>query len=139
MTAAAARTRRLALALAAAAGVCVGVAAEAQQLGRLFLTPQEREALDRKRAANTAEETVPKEPSVTVNGVVRRSSGKTTTWINGVPHDDAHRPSPSGRVAVESGTATVGVKVGQTLDRSSGAVTDPLGAGEIRVRPGASR
>lgn len=139
MTAAAARTRRFALALAAVAGVCIGVAAEAQQLGRLFLTPQEREALDRKRAANVVEEAVPQEPAVTVNGVVRRSSGKTTTWINGVPHDDAHRPSPSGRVAVESGSATVGVKVGQTLDRSSGTVTDPLGGGQVRVRPGAPR
>jgi len=133
------RNRRLAVALAAALGAAIATAAEAQQLGRLFLTPQERQELDRKRAVSGVATAAPQEEAVTVNGVVRRSSGKTTTWINGVPHDDAHRPSPTGRIAFESGTTTVGVKVGQTLDRASGTVTDPLGGGEIRVRPGAPR
>jgi hypothetical protein len=133
------RNRRLAVALAAALGAAIATAAEAQQLGRLFLTPQERQELDRKRAVSGVATAAPQEEAVTVNGVVRRSSGKTTTWINGVPHDDAHRPSPTGRIALESGTTTVGVKVGQTLDRASGTVTDPLGGGEIRVRPGAPR
>ncbi len=133
------RNRRLAVALAAALGAAIAAAAEAQPLGRLFLTPQERQELDRKRAVNGVATATPQEAAVTVNGVVRRSSGKTTTWINGVPHDDVHRPSPTGRVAVESGATTIGVKVGQTLDRASGTVTDPLGAGEIRVRPGAPR
>lgn len=122
------------------AGLCVaasfGVAAPAtaDELGRLFFTPSERQDLDRRRAGNVADKPqAAVESLVTVNGQVTRSSGKTTTWINGVPQDDAYRGRDPTRVPVASGTARVPVKVGQTLDRSRGAVTDPLGDGEIRI------
>jgi hypothetical protein len=60
---------------------------------------------------------------------VTRSGGKTTTWINGVAHDDTYRSRDPARVGVQGRS----VKVGETLDRSRGAVTDPLQGGEIRI------
>ena len=77
--------------------VCLAVpaAAAAEELGRLFLTPQQRQDLDRRRASNRAEEEAPqiKEGPLRLDGHVQRSSGKTTTWINGVPQYD----NPAGR------------------------------------------
>src|SRR5665647_3853803 len=67
-------------------------AAPAEELGRLFLTPQQRQDLDRRRATNRAEEEAPqiKEGPLTLEGHVQSSSGKTATWINGVPQFDNH-------------------------------------------------
>lgn len=60
-------------------------------LGRLFLTPQKRDILDALRQNNAhlnPEETLDK---VRLDGIVRRSSGKQTIWINGRPYSD-HAP-----------------------------------------------
>jgi hypothetical protein len=76
---------------------------------------------------------------VTVNGHVTRSSGKTTTWINGVPQYDTYQGRDADRVAVEASGSAVRIKVGQTLERSRGAVTDSLQGGEIRVNPARTR
>jgi len=109
----------------------------AQELGRLFYTPQERQELDRRRQSDVVEpEAAVVENLVTVNGQVTRSSGKTTTWINGVPQDDTHRGRDPARVAVDGGTSRVPIKVGQTLDRSRGEVSDTLHGGKIRIREG---
>jgi hypothetical protein len=117
-------------ALGAAASLALAAPAAADDLGRLFLTPQERRDLDRRRASNVIErETSPAESLVTVNGHVTRSSGKTTTWINGVAHDDTYRGRDPARVGVQGRS----VKVGETLDRSRGTVRDPLEGGEIRI------
>lgn len=113
--------------------------AVAQEVGRLFFTPQQRQELDRRRASNVAEEGPVVESSVTVNGQVTRSSGKTTTWINGVPQYDTYRGKAPDRVAIESGDAAVRVKVGETLERSRGEVKDPLQGGTVRVNPGTTR
>jgi hypothetical protein len=85
---------------------------------------------------NVTEETaaVVVESLVTVNGHVVRSSGKTTTWINGVPQYDTYRGRTPDRVGVESSNSAVGVKVGETLDRSKGEVRDTLQGGEIKVK-----
>jgi len=113
----------------------------AQELGRLFYTPQERQELDRRRQSDVVEPEAKAvvENLVTVNGQVTRSSGKTTTWINGVPQDDTYRGRDPARVAVDGGTSRVPVKVGQTLDRSGGQVSDTLHGGKIRVREGEPR
>jgi len=120
---------RLALAALALAS-SLAAPARADDLGRLFFTPQERQDLDRRRASGVAERgETPAESLVTVNGQVTRSGGKTTTWVNGVPHDDAYRSRDPARAAVQGRS----LKIGETLDRSRGAVTDPLQGGEIRV------
>jgi len=108
----------------------------AQELGRLFYSPQERQELDRRRQSDVVEPEAVVENLVTVNGQVTRSSGKTTTWINGVPQDDTHRGRDPGRVAVDGGTSRVPIKVGQTLDRSRGQVSDTLHGGKIGIREG---
>ena len=120
-------------ALCAAASITVSAPALADDLGRLFFTPQERQELDRRRASNSVDrgEAPAVESLVTVNGQVTRSGGKTTTWINGVAHDDTYRSRDPARVGVQGRS----VKVGETLDRSRGAVTDPLQGGEIRINP----
>jgi hypothetical protein len=124
---------RIALAaLALAASLATAPSVLADDLGRLFFTPQERRDLDRRRAAGGGaerDEATPAESLVTVNGRVTRSGGKTTTWVNGVPHDDAYRGRDPARAAVQGRS----LKVGETLDRSRGAVTDPLQGGEIRI------
>ncbi len=133
---------RLALAALCAAGsIALPVPVAADDLGRLFFTPQEREALDRRRASKVAVETDAPvvESLVTVNGQVTRSSGKTTTWINGVAHDDTYRGRDPTRVPVQRGGTRVPVKVGQTLDRSRGVVQDELAGGEIRIHGAPAR
>ncbi|MGH8681128.1 MAG: hypothetical protein ACREVP_06425 [Burkholderiales bacterium] len=131
------RVARSALtALCTAASLALPVPALADDLGRLFFTPQERQELDRRRASNIVDREAPAvESLVTVNGQVTRSGGKTTTWINGVAHDDTYRGRDPARVGVQGRS----VKVGETLDRSRGAVTDPLQGGEIRIQGAPAR
>jgi hypothetical protein len=126
----------------AASGLALGCAllgttgvASAEELGRLFFTPQQRQDLDRQRdtpvaPASASASVSSVENRVTVNGHVTRSSGKTTTWINGAPQYDTYRGTD--RVAIQ-GSGAAGVKVGQTLDREQGKVQDPLLGGEIKV------
>jgi ribosome-associated protein YbcJ (S4-like RNA binding protein) len=120
----------LGLALAAGAGLSAPPAA-ADELGRLFFTPQQRQELDRRRASNVQEKEAVVESSVTVNGHVARSSGKTTTWVNGVPQYDTYSGGDPARVHLQDGT----VKIGQTIDRTRGEVKDGLGGGTVRVNP----
>ena len=121
----------LALALAAGAGLSAPRPAAADELGRLFFTPQQRQELDRRRASNVQEKEVVVESSVTVNGHVARSNGKTTTWVNGVPQYDTYSGRDPARVHLQDGT----VKIGQTLDRTRGEVKDGLDGGSVRVNP----
>ena len=112
-------------------------------LGRLFYTPQQRTDLDRKRATNAKEDVpVVVERLVTVNGRVSRSSGKTTTWINGTPQYDTYPGRDPSRVAiVEENGADATVKVGDTLDRTRGEVRPAVEPGgiEINVQPQSSQ
>ncbi len=113
--------------------------AAAEGLGRLFFTPQQRQELDRRREANVQESaTATVESSMTVNGHVSRSSGRTTTWINGVPqYDSVRTPDPSHvTVGGVEGDPPVDLKIGQTLDKARGEVKDGLNGGRIVVRPG---
>ena len=115
----------------------------AENLGRLFFTPQQRQDLDRRRAANVQETaTVVQESTLTLQGQVSRSSGKTTTWINGIPQHDAYIGSDPARATIQTGEdePKVELKVGQTFDRVRGETRDGLGGGRIRVeRPPAAR
>ena len=118
-------------------------AAAAEELGRLFLTPQQRQDLDRRRATNRVEEETPqvREGPLTLEGHVQRSSGKTTTWVNGVPQYDAYTSRDPARITVvpNAGEAGVSLKVGQIYERASGEVRDKLGGGNIKVQPPAQR
>jgi hypothetical protein len=61
-------------------------------LGRLFVTPQKRALLDELRRNNARlDPTQEQLDSVRLDGIVRRSSGKQTVWINGQSYND-HAP-----------------------------------------------
>jgi hypothetical protein len=131
------RAARTLLAAALVAGASLGPArpAAADELGRLFFTPQQRQELDRRRTSNIQEkEEVVIESAVTVNGHVTRSSGKTTTWVNGVAQYDAYSGRDPARVQLQDGS----LKIGQTLDRTRGEVKDGLQGGSVRVNPQAA-
>lgn len=113
-----------------------GAAAAAENLGRLFLSPQQRQDLDRRRQANLQEQApVIVERLVTVNGQVSRSSGKTTVWLNGVPETSTRKPRDPARVTLPGieNEPSVTIKVGQTIDKIRGGVTDPIGKGKIET------
>jgi hypothetical protein len=58
-------------------------------LGRLFFTPERRQQLDRQREMNLLDkQQAPADPTLTVDGVVTRSSGKRTAWVNGNPQHE---------------------------------------------------
>ena len=121
--------------------------AQAQELGRLFFTPDQRAALDARRKARVPDKptaAVVVSPTTRLDGYVQRSSGPSTVWVNGeglletspeAPRIGATRRG-DGRVSIgvgESG-ARVGLKPGETLDRGSGEVRDVIGEGEIRIQ-----
>jgi len=114
-------------------GVATGQAAAQENLGRLFFTEQQRQDLDRRRQANIQETAVVVESTVTVNGQVSRSSGRSTTWINGVPQESTRKPLDPARVTLPGGEGapSVNLKIGQTLDKVRGEVRDPVGNGRI--------
>lgn len=99
------------------------VMGEETTLGRLFLTPQQRTALDRQRQRNPGflPDTIDNESSQTLNGLVRRSSGRNTQWINGEANWNGDTPRP-------------GVAVGETL-YPTGEREGLLGGGRIVINP----
>ena len=136
--------------VAAITAPCVPAFAE-EALGRLFFTPERRQALDRQRQFNIQEkQETPEDPTFTIVGVVMRSSGKQTVWVNGsiVGENGASsdmdvvplRKSP-GQVVIQAGESpTTSAKVGETVLRSTGETTDMLNGGHIAVRrPSPSR
>jgi len=124
--------------------------AQAQELGRLFFTPEQRAALDARRKARVPDKPaavpVTESPITRVNGAVRRSGGKSTVWVNGetIPEDaqaDGARVSPRsaapGRVSIPAGEGPqrYDLRVGESVDRGSGEVRDVIGEGEIKIGP----
>jgi len=125
--------------------------AAAQQLGRLFFTPEQRAALDARRAARLPDKpaAVAESPTTRVDGYVKRSSGKSTVWVDGEAMPDGlqleglrlQRGNDPTRVTVtidEDGRRIV-VRVGETLDRATGAVKDVIGDGEVRIGRGGAQ
>ncbi len=123
-----------------------GAAATPPALGRLFMTPAERRALDARRAsAVSREEGAPQDmlPAgttagrrVVLSGVVRRPGAGPVVWINGRELDPAtmarsrvrlrHGPDAENRVVLEEGDegASARLKPGQAWDPASGSVSD---------------
>lgn len=146
--------RRIAVVLAATLTVAgVGLpAAGAQTLGRLFTTPEQRAELDEIRndpdygkeeaprvsVAPKQGATGPAVDTVTINGIVLRSSGQNYSWINGdsIRGGDATREgirvetrqlSSGGtvRLVLPSGLDTVQLKPGQKIDVLTGSILEP--------------
>lgn len=121
-----------------------------EPLGRLFFTPERRAALERQRLLNIQESQAQlvDGANLTVNGVVQRSSGKRTTWINGAAQNDnsaatgvrvdvdKHNP---GRATVTAGDdAPASLKVGEAINRTTREKSSGTDKAIIQV-PGATR
>ena len=139
------------IALVAAGITLAGMTnADAQELGRLFFTPEQRAALDARRKARVPDKPaaapVTESPVSRVDGAVQRSGGKSTVWVNGetIPEDaqatgarvTPRGPNP-GRVSIPAGEGPqrYDLRVGESVDRGSGEVRDILGEGEIKINP----
>lgn len=108
--------------------------ATADAIGRLFFTPEQRAILERLRQ-NPNLATAPVSDTLTVNGVVRRNDGETTVWVNGVPQRlpaksgaRQKRPPAEVPVTIPGSDKPARAKVGQTVDSSTGAITEKFNA-----------
>jgi hypothetical protein len=137
--------RTAATLLALIASIACAAGAGAQELGRLFFTPEQRAALDARRKAR-----VPDKPAATpqaespitrIQGAVQRSGGRSTVWVNGeaIPEGSpgGAQPHSTGRVTLPAGEGAqrYDLRVGESLDRGSGEVKDVIGEGEIKINP----
>jgi len=116
--------------------------AEIAPLGRLFFTPERRAALERQRLSNIQERQTLQGATMSLDGVVQRSSGKSTVWINGRPQNenDAARTGVSAKVSGRSpGSAMLApgeeaparLSVGEAMNRATGERDDRLGGGIV--------
>ena len=116
---------------------CAGALA-AEPLGRLFFTPAQRSALDAGKIigeprAGQAPVRASGPRELRLDGVVTRSDGEFTVWVNGQASDQV--PPPRIGVAVKSEPAAARIKlqgkpgtrtiqVGQSLDTRTGVVRE---------------
>ena len=117
---------------------------QAQSLGRLFLTPEQRAALDLRRASRVPDKpasVVVESPTARIDGQVVRSGGRSTVWVNGQPvreggQSEGLRVAPASptadsvSLAVGEGSRRVELKVGESMNRDTGEVRDMLGDGK---------
>ena len=128
--------------LMAGAGTAAGA-----EFGRMFFTPEQRAALDYFRKLNIRNAEIsdddrdkdlvappPAPEQVSVNGVVRRSDGKTTVWVNrravteqqpaGAALNVTPRTDNRVRLSVPKSGRSADLKVGQTVEILSGAIEE---------------
>ena len=121
-------------------------AADAPELGRLFFTPERRLALERQRTHNVQEAQALQGTTMSLDGVVYRSSGKSTVWINrqAQNENDGGRTGVSAAVSAKTpGSALLApgeeaparLKVGEAMNRATGERDTRLGGGVV-VTPG---
>lgn len=142
-------SRRTAVLLAALL-VFPAAPAAAEELGRLFFTPERRAALERQRQLNIQEtQQVIEGATLSVSGVVRRSGGRTVTWVNGVPQEENNpatgvrvevdRADPARATVVAGEEAPATLKVGEAVNRATGETTTGVGEGRISVKRAGAR
>lgn len=119
---------RYCLSLSAAALLFATGFACAEDLGRLFYFPRERATLDAQRHQSAAPGL--EGETITVNGLVKRSSGKSTVWVNGIPQQEGEgspvKISPKQSVTLHrpGKDNAVDLRVGQTLEKTTGKVRE---------------
>ena len=96
--------------------ITVATPAGAQELGRLFFTPEQRKLLDYNYAQEAPSGNY--NNALMLNGIVQRRGGKRTAWINGVPQavgrSDEKSPE-SVAVPLPGQHKSVKLKVGQRV------------------------
>lgn len=119
---------------------CCAVTALAQaqppQLGRLFSSPEERTQLDATRSGTPPAGTTqappvpppppPPAPPMELNGMVQRSSGRSTVWLNQTPQQEPYNQvSGASQLTLRlSNGQVVVLKPGQQYDPASGTVME---------------
>jgi hypothetical protein len=129
------------LRLTAVLFLAAAAVARGADLGRLFLSPEERQRLQALREAPAAVPSTTAPPAavtspapVTVNGIVMRRGGPPTFWVNGMNNYDGDlsrvpadvRLLDAGRVAVrvEGKEQVIELKPGQSYDPDSDRAGD---------------
>lgn len=121
------------------AGAALTAHAQSPQLGRLFLSPEQRAQLDAQRYGPPAPDPAmaapappppppPPAPPVELNGVVQRSSGRSTVWLNQEAQNEPHNRLASGKpgtltLRLSNGQVVL-LKPGQRYDPASGTVSE---------------
>lgn len=145
------RSCRTVLALAGLALVVLvpAHAADAPELGRLFFTPEKRATLERQRTLNVQAAQALQGTTMSLDGVVYRSSGKATVWINHQPQTEGESArtgvnavispkSPGSAVLAPGEEAPAKLRVGETMNRATGERNTRLGGGVV-VTPATRR
>ncbi len=121
-------------------------AANAADLGRMFFTPAQRAALDAARKQNvrvdfgdddseksTTPAAAPAPRNVSVNGLIQRSDGNSTVWLNNKPVSSGNaagvnistrKGDTRVQLSVPDSGRSVDLKVGQTVEILSGTVEE---------------
>lgn len=118
-------------------------AADEATLGRLFFSPERRAALERQRQFNIQETQAVQGATIRLDGVIRRSDGDRTLWINGRPqrNDESSSginatlaPQDPARASLHAeGDAPAELKVGESINRATREKHDGLGGGALFV------
>lgn len=143
--------KRLAWPLLLLLALPVAHAADAPEtLGRLFFTPERRAALERNRLLNIQETRSLEGATMSLDGIVQRSSGKSTVWVNGRAQNEGDagssgvsarlNPQTPGRALLAPGEESPAqLKVGESMNRATGERNDRLGAGRVVTPAKSSR
>lgn len=115
----------------------------AEPLGRLFFTPERRAVLERQRQSNIQETQTLEGATMSLEGVVVRSGGKRTVWINGRPQNEneaatgvqaAVVPGEPGRARLVAGEETpADLRVGESINRATRELNNGIEGGRIQV------
>lgn len=134
------RIAQVVVSLLLAAVPCVVTAGFTDGLGRLFMTGQERTEIDRLRASGPRSEDPASSMSpnrfssaaLRLDGVVRRSDGPDTLWVNGEHMAGDGRMDARDRVRVPAASAgrSIWMKPGQVFDPDNGAVRESYQASQ---------
>jgi len=116
------------------AALCWNIALAEESLGRLFFTPAQRHIFDSGKQLPSSPKAAPSGPQTAkLNGVVTRSDGETTVWINGHTIGKKDPPIKAKASATDPAVAhvelpdaknAVRLKVGQRYVRSTGKIIE---------------
>jgi len=123
-------------------GLSPAEAADPPELGRLFFTPERRVALERQRTYNVQEAQTLQGTTMSLDGVVYRSSGKATVWINRQAQNEGEStrtgvsavvsPKTPGSALLAPGEEKPAqLKVGEAMNRATGERNTRLGGGIV--------
>lgn len=103
-----------------------------EPLGTLLFSPQERAQITTERNSDALGPDAPA-AILKYQGLVRRSVGKSTVWVNdqALVHGDAKAPAMQGSNAILAGHA---LRVGESVQATTGQRQDVTAPGAVTVR-----